>query len=521
VQTVSAAFTAEERDVVRSIAHNLQISWHKQNTLGNVTFTIGTSVIGGADVIGANPGNIGSPGIYKYFDESAYVTGLGWEQEFSMPLGGISMALAEANLDNTSGRFLPRVMGGRSELYTAIQSRKPMIINAGFNYGGVDNLIPQFSGILNKQPSVDFRQGEVKLSAADYVDFFRHRRLERVATFTAQTTDVVVQQLLVQMGLASSQYVLDPGINVIPFAQFDVDTKFYDAINKLVEAEDGRFYQDEQGIFRFENRQHWDSAPYTQVQKLITTSQVINAAMPTDEHLINTVDVNVDIRAKQPMKPVLNYSSPEQVNPFSKKEVFLNFDNPVLQAITPTEGGFDSFYLVNTSKDETGVFMTGAVNLKSFTVFSQAAKCVFENVTADYLYVTRVVVSARAAEVVKQVRLHDQLSESVTAYEERSITLDNPFIATEDWAGSYASMILQDYGQIENIQTLTIRAMPSLQLGDLVSWQGRYWRIFGKKVKLDASEGFVQELKMLQRQARQYFRIGISTIGSSTDAIAP
>ncbi len=128
MQTVDAAFTAEERDKVRKIAHNLQVSWKKETTLGNRTFTIGVSLIGGNDIIGINPGAVGSPGNYRYFDESDYVTQLAWERGLHMPTGGMTMALAEATLDNTSGRFTPRYMGGISELFTSILPRRPAII---------------------------------------------------------------------------------------------------------------------------------------------------------------------------------------------------------------------------------------------------------------------------------------------------------------------------------------------------------------------------------------------------------
>src|SRR3990167_9949481 len=123
MQTVATGWTAEERDSFRSIAHNFLTSWKKDSLLSNRLFTIGVSTIGGDDVIGINPGAIGSPGNYRYFDESDYVTSLAWERGFRMPIGGITKALAEAKLDNTSGRFTPRYMGGTSELFTAILPR--------------------------------------------------------------------------------------------------------------------------------------------------------------------------------------------------------------------------------------------------------------------------------------------------------------------------------------------------------------------------------------------------------------
>ncbi len=81
-------------------------------------------------------------------------------------------------------------------------------------------------------------------------------------------------------------------------------------------------------------------------------------------------------------------------------------------------------------------------------------------------------------------------------------------------------MMLQDFSSPENLTELTIRAMPELQLGDLISWQGRYWRVWDIKTQIDPSVGFVQDLKLLQRTVVSYFRIGISTIGSG-DQISP
>ena len=81
-------------------------------------------------------------------------------------------------------------------------------------------------------------------------------------------------------------------------------------------------------------------------------------------------------------------------------------------------------------------------------------------------------------------------------------------------------MILNDFSDPENLQVITIRAIPELQLFDLISWQGRYWRIFDIKATIDPSVGFVQELTLLQRTIKTYFRIGISTIGGD-DKISP
>lgn len=515
MQSVAAGWTAEERDPVRSIAHNLQVSWKKFSTLSARTFTIGVSLIGGNDIIGINPGAIGSPGNYKYFDESDYVLGLGWERGLNMPLGGLTKALAEAELDNTSGRFTPRYMGGNSELFTAILPRRPMIINAGFDFGGVDQVIPQFAGTLNYAPEVRVRDKTVRLKAADYVDFFQNRYLDQEVMFTSQSTDTVLETLMSNMGMNTAQYDLDPGINIIPFGLFEKGTRFGDIINQLVQAENGHFYQDEIGIFRFENRQHWDSSPFTDVQRIILTGQVINAEAPNTDHLINVVEINSNIITKQPRQPLFSIASPLALPRNSNTEFFVSFDDPILELETP------NFWEANTLADGTGTDLTSSITLQRVDKFARAAKITFTNNSSSDAFLTDLVLYGRPARTTSSLYLRAQDDSSVTAYEEQPLRIENDYIQNESWAASLAQLLLTDYSDVENLQKITIRAIPELQLGDLVSWQGRYWRIFNIAAQLNPDVGFIQELTLLQRNViNTYFRIGISTIGGS-DMIAP
>lgn len=522
MQSTSAAFTAEEKDPVRRIAHSLQVSWKKETTIGNRTFTIGVSTIGGNDVIGINPGAIGGPGIYRYFDESDYVMSLGWERGFNMPTGGLAKGMAEAVLDNTSGRFTPRYMGGNSELFTAQPLRAPILINAGFEFVGIDQTIAQFSGIISRQPQMDSRDKTMRLIATDYIGFFQDRYLDQEVMFTAQRTDEVMETLLGTLGMSTAQYELDLGINIIPFGLFEKGTRFSSIFHQLAEAENGHFYQDETGIFRFENRQHWDSSPYTQVQKIIHTSQVIQARSPNDDHLINVVEIRAALRQKQPLQTVfiLPTLSTIAIPGGSNVEQFFEFEDPVLQLVDPTQGGTNSFYLANSSEGGTGDDVTTSVSVENVGTFAKAVKYRFRNSLPYTVYVTQFVLSGRIAKKVGDLYYREQDDSSVTAYEERLLSIENDYIQNADWAASYSRMILNDFSDIESLQVIIIAAIPSLQIGDLISWQGRYWRIFDMKTTLNPDVGFIQELTILQRTIASYFRIGISNIGGS-DRIAP
>lgn len=519
-QDVSSAFTAEERDSIRSITHNLQVSWKKEDTTGNITFTIGVSAIGLDDVIGINPGAIGSPSNYKYFDESEYVTRLGWERGYNMPIGGLSKSLGEAVLDNTSHRFTPRFMGGDSELFTSIVPSRPAIISAGFYVDGIEYNIPQFVGRVLKQPLVDRFGGSLRLSMDDYTGFFENKEIDRTAMFTGVTTDVLLENIFERMGMSTSQYELDPGINVIPFALLEAGAKCATVVNKLVQAENGHLYQGENGKFRFENRQHWDSSPYTEVQRVITTAQVLGQEVPDDSHIINSVEVLSKYRAKQPLQPIMNYSSNEAIPPGEETDLFFSYDDPILEVITPTYGGSYSFFEASTETSGSGIDISSDLSVTKIVNFAQASKITVLNNSSYNMYITKMVIFGRPARAIGNINYREKVDSSVTAYDERLLSIDNEYIASPSWAESFAKMVLGDFSSVENIQKITIRAIPELQMGDLISWQGRYWRIFNINAKLDPSGGFTQELLLLQRVVTSYFRIGISLI-EGEDKVAP
>lgn len=515
MQVTAAGFTAEERDATRKIAASAQVAWKKQLASTWRPFTIGVSAIGGSDGIASDGATVSDWNKYYYFDESRYLQSLSYERGLKMPTGGLSMGMFEANFDNTSGRFTPRYMGGNSELYTAsYKPMRPTIINAGFNYNGVDQTIPQFVGINPKPMSVDARSRTAKIAGNDFMAYLQNTYLDHQVMFTAQRTDQVLASLFSDLGYSTAQYDLDYGVNIIPFGMFDVGSRFSDVVDKLVEAENGQAYQREDGKFIFENRQHWDSPPYTSPVKVIYTAEVLEAESPDDSHLINVVEINGKVIEKQPSQLVWKLSSPIQVDPTSNAELFVSFDDPMLQIDDP------STIYANLQSDGSSTDMSDYIQIKSISKFAQAAKVIFYNSSSSPVYITSANIYGRVAKTISDIKVRVQDDSSVTAYQERPFAIDNKFIQSQDWASSYAQMILNDFSEPENIQKITVRAKPDLQLGDLISWQGRYWRVFDIKSVLSPSSGFVQELTLLQRTITTYFRIGISSIGG-VDRIAP
>lgn len=504
MQTVTNAFTAEEKDRVRSPSHSLLMSWNKFDLSGNITFTIGVSTIGGNDVIGANPGGIGNPGQWQYTDDSDYVMGLEWERQLNIPTGGLTKALSDVELDNTSGRYLPDYMGGTGEFHTSILPKRPQIISAGFS-----NInLTQFSGLLNKQPTVNLGSRTVNLQADDYLGFFENKFVDETSMYTGVTTDTLIETLFQQAGMATSQYDLDTGLNEIPFSIIESGAKMSDVLHELAMAENGHIFQDEEGIFKFWNRQKFYNSPFNEVQKVIQTSQVINVESPNEDHIINVVEVTADVWEKRATQQIFELAGTVEIIANQDTEFWANLDDPVLEVTSQTITG-------NTSEDGTGSAIT--ITVKNRQVFSQAVKYVLTAPTTGYI--TAFTINGRSAIVGEQFvsRLKDD--SSVTAFQERPLTVSNKYIQNRTWANSYSQVILNRFSEPDNILKISIRAIPELQLGDLISWQGHYWRIYSIRTTLDRGVGFVQDLLLVKPLLASYFTIGVSEIGG-TDQIA-
>jgi hypothetical protein len=504
MQTVTNAFTAEEKDTVRSPSHSLLMSWNKFNLLGNRTFTIGVSSIGGNDVIGANPGGIGSPGQWQYVDDSDYVMSLEWERQLNIPTGGLSKAYSEVELDNTSGRYLPEYMGGVSEFSTAILPKRPQIISAGFS----DVNITQFSGLLNRQPTVNLGSRTVNLQADDYLGYFENKFVDDTAMFTGVTTDTIIGTMFQQAGMTTAQYDLDTGLNEIPFTIIESGQKMSDVLAELAMAENGYIFQDEEGIFKFWNRQKFYNSPYNQVQKILQTSQVINVESPNEDHIINVVEVNADIWTKRASQQIFSLSGTVEIIANQRTEFWANLDDPVLQVTSQS-------ITANTAEDGTGSAIT--VSVVQREVFSQAIKYTLTAPTTGYI--TAFTINGRSAIVGEQFFSRMKDDSSVTAFQERPLSISNKYIQNRTWANSYSQVILDRFSEPDNVLKISIRAIPELQLGDLISWQGHYWRIFSIRASLDKSTGFVQDLVLVKPRLESYFTIGVSGIGG-VDKIA-
>lgn len=494
----------------RSIASSLQVSWKKDFDSSITIFTIGVSDIGGGDIIGGNVPSISAWNKYNFFDESEYLTSLEWEQRLNMPIGGASIGLAAATLDNTSGRFLPDYMGGNSELFTAILPRRPFIINAGFFNQGVALTESQFIGEFSKNPEVSRTNKTVQVQGEDFITFLKNKQVDNSTMFTGYSDSQIVESVLRDhMGLSTAQYEIEDGTNTIPFSLLESPTSFYDYIQEIAQASMAQFFQDESGILRYWNRQHWNTDPYDIPILNLFTADVIDVYSPDYDQIINVVEVKGTPRIKQ-TTTIYTLESPVELQP-GANEVWITLDNPVLQANAPS---------ITATVNEDGTGGSVSVTLNSTTKFTTAIKYEITNNTSNVGYITTMTVTGRWAIEDNPLYLRNQDDSSVTAYDERLLTIENNYIQSSSWANSFSNLVLSQFAEPESLQTIVIRAKPQLHVGQIITWQSQDWIVYGIKNSLNPSAGYIQELQLVKRVAQDYFTIGVSVIAGS-DQIAP
>lgn len=505
---------ASEQTVRRPTAKTL-ISWDRQFDDTIDIFTIGTSLIGGDDIIGGTPDVILYWDQFVYTDESDYLMSVEIEREQTEPIFSVSRSMLDVTLDNTSGRFTPQ---GGSAIDDFILPRRPIRSYIGFN--NVSYSAQLFIGELVDYPEISTENRLVTLHARDFMERIWNYPLEETQMYVDTRSDELILALLEQFGLNEDQTNLDVGLNVIGFAYFEKGDKLGPILQKICEAELAWFYLDENGVVTFENRAGWLSR--TSSVLTIGDDIVFSEKIPARSNVINVAEIFAKPREVRPEQPVWSLDSYVEI-PSGETELFVDYDDPMFSVTEPTAGGATSLFLITAANDGSGQDYSSQITV-DWTDFAKSSKAVFTNNLGFSVYLVQLDVWGQPAKVIgadgKGIYFRYQDDTSVEAYDEQPAKIENDFIQDETFAQTIATILVEDRKDPGNYRELTIQGRPQLQIGDLVTRGGVDYNIQRIRTRLTKSEGLVQDLTLVQRTIQPYFRIGISTIGGD-DVIAP
>lgn len=533
MQTVSPQFEARAAGKVRPIRHELFISFLKNYEPTATFFTIGDSSIGGSDAIKGVASVIQEWDKYIYDSFSDRVLQIEWDRGTEPPINSMTMATADIVLDNHDDLFTPG--NTASPLYGYLVARRPVRIHVGFG----NETIQVFVGITEGRPEINERAKTATFHCIDFLKAIADIPLDEELMFVDYRTDEIVSELLQTGGLSTSQFNLDVGTVIIPFAYFKKGSKLGDALRDIAQAELGNISMDENGISRFQNRTNWAD----NVSVLTITKEETHERKDVSGKIINVTEVYSKARAVE-AKQKLWESDPQGVVQFDDKTDFIgpgetktitiDFKDeygelPVTTADDPDyiSGATTSLYSTNELRDGTGETFAADIDLTNSYLFSTAMQLEFTNSGSNSVYIKQLEIHGTPAKV--QSDIYERVASAASVgtldgYEEHVYKIENNYIQDAIAARSIATIINEDMDEDDDQQELLIKAFPQLQIGDMITYDdetqtGDYF-ITGINGILNKTSGFRQSLRISKRVINSYFATGTSAIGGS-DQIAP
>lgn len=456
----------------RKIRVKVRASWLKVADLATVYAIVGSSLVDGPNLVQGQSTVITNSDLFAYIDESAHAMRIDYDRKIDEPRGGTFHAIADVLLDNISGRFTPM---NNATIGTALEARRPFKVSIGFDAGGVDRMTQIIVGLTANRPRVSRSGGQVEIQVYDYITFIDNANLE-AAIYEDMRTDQILEDILVSLGFGSSQYVLDVGINTIPFAWFDKDKRAGVRIRELCESEEARFYQDENGILRFENRNHWANYPYQTPVRTIDSADIINDEDDNSTRIINRAIVIAKPR-KVDASPSVVWTLTDQpaIAPGQTITIWAAFFDaeagneklPISEITTPAS---TTDYTGNTVVDGSGTNRTASISI-SVTNFVESAKIqITNNHGSDTVYLTLMQLRGKAARGGPQaIQAVVENANSINKFEAQEYTVKNDLIQDRLIAETIANNLVNKYKDPMSRRIISIPGIPHLQLGDLLN----------------------------------------------------
>lgn len=539
--TTVSGYATNVQAAFRQVGYGVLIAWQRVAAPNANFFTIGTSTIGGGDIIKGSGSFVTFFDKYQFTDYTTYIINWSVDRRLGQFPYGMIMAQADVQLDNTSGLFLP---GKDATIGSGILPNRPLKISASI---GSESL-QQFVGFTG-QPELSISNRKMTLYAFDAMDYIQKASITTSGTTTSGVTttsgylvnvraDTVFQYILTQLGFSANQYVLDQGLQQqIGFVSL-ADRKYGDIMQDIIESEQGMAFVDETGIFRFWNRQHFLTTSGVRQYSLNYTNMVKLDYENTP--LINDVIVRAKPRSVQAKQKIWELQSAKEIPANSTVTMFADFqddfgDLPVTSVDTPVyiSSSTTSFFSTNTASDGSGTSSSSQLSLIEVYKFGKSYKMVFRNTNANSIYITALALYGTPAKVTTVIEQRYMNATSIEAYGRNPanngepLIIENDYIQDNSTAYSLAYTLVNEYGTPRRRYKAQIFPRPELQIGDWgqltvpdANNETKNTFIVGIQTQMGENVDFRQTLWLEERTPKSYFTIGTSLI-AGTDEIAP
>lgn len=462
----SAAFGQIINPILR-----LYISFDKTLQEGKF-FTLNESQLDGPDLLkfAASDADAQSWDFYKYVDYTDRLVSMTWERTLQFPYH-IQCGMADFTVSNTDGFFTP--LNPQSSIGENNLPARPAKLAAGFKYPGSTEIVPQMVGITDGMPTMHSGSKTVDYHLIDFLYDICNQKLKTVINMQNARTDEVIAAILESYGLAPSQYNLDAGRYHIPFVFFDIGDNIGDALKKLVQAEDGFMWLDEEGVVRFATSLSVDGA--TDIVAKLSDYHIMSLESGELSDIVNHVKVTAELREVQEWQEV--YTKSDSTGTVSNSlwivpshgefTISCGLGDPCYDVVAPTQGHASSvswFRAINQNGYEvsSGVTATGVLSSSAYTV-------TFQNNNGFPVEIAEMKLWGEPAKVYDVLEYDAYDDESVAKYGDNVLEItDNQFFQTYYQANAFARALIKRYGEYNRSILAQIKGDFAFQLLDLI-----------------------------------------------------
>ena len=558
MQTVSSNFVTNETSATQTVDYGILISWTEQINSSYEFFTIGTSIIGGPDVIKGGGSEVTFLDRYQYSDYTEYGLSIDIKNSIGQYPYGTIMRQAEVKLDNTQLTFMP---GHDPTIGAYILPNRPVKLSTGLS----GEMITMFAG-YSTAPINQVSERETKLTCYDGMGYLNMTVSTGSGPLAQQNNGVyvnayaqdIIADLLTEAGFASTDYVLEQSlqqpIGYLSPINFETGTNVNGnigsigyIISALCEAEMGIFFFDENGTAHFWNRQHivdnktvqW-SFDYS--ESLGGNNTGIISYNIENTEVINNVQVQANPRTVVANQQVWQLAQPVSIPANGTAVISADFsDNsgslPVTTLDTPIlynpSNAVSSSFECNLNSDGSATQNVGSsLSCTSVVLSGSNAKLTFTNTYQLPIWVTAMVLYGTPAKVLQTINQTYTNPSSIALYginpanNGEPLQIQNNLIQDPLTANSIAYQLVNDYSTPLQRMSLEVMAAPQLQFGDYITVllndinQTLNYTIVGIEFSQTRQDPFKQVIEAEVKQMITYFTIGTSVVGG-TDQIAP
>ena len=518
MQNVPSGFNDMAQNGVRPHIYGLYFSFDKAYDDTRTFFTLDVSVLDGPDLLAPNNDNpLQQWDYYDYDEYTDRVIMMQWDREIQFPFS-VQAGMADVSLNNYDGYFTP---SSDSPLSDYILPGRPLKLFSGFEGFGK---LQQFVGITQKMPIVDDKDKTANFHALDFLSEIFILPMNETVALANVRTDEVLEAIFTQFGLSPAQYSLPKGRNTIPFFFAQKGDYAGDILRKLMQAEMGQLWIDEQGIIRFRERLELPQDPVIE----FNDTNVEYATNTGDSDVINKVVIRSVIRDVQEFQPIYEKVDTDGtadlyvIAPNSTKQFEISLTDPCLDVVEPTLG-FASGVSWFTVKDSADDNVASGVSVDSSELRLNTYVLTFENTNSFAVEINAMEVWGEPAKQVDYIEYEAKDQDSIDIYGDQVLEIENDYFGSYSNCDSFAETIIDACKDYAGFVELGVKGDPTLQLNDVITVDTRNisgtFRINKITNTLQDSK-YTQIIKARRYNPREWFVLDVSVL-DGTDVLAP